>query len=237
MRRLVFAMMVAGIATLATGCIISSSDDTPPGDDTGFIDAAWSFHTAAGGSLNCPPGFDTAEVSAVPVAGGTPVVDLYDCVAFQGSADYPLDQYDVTITVTTNGGGGVYAESLTQRVDLVPADANVSEDFIDDGGRAIFDWVLVDAGNNPISCAAAGADKVSIINTLVNSTSAVEDTFPCGDGTGITAPIPEGTYTAALDALDGSGGALGSSSTTITNVDITAPNGYTDLGSVSILAE
>ena len=70
MRRLVLATMVACIASLATGCIISSDDDdTPPGDEVGAIRADWTFHTAAGGALGCPAGFDTAQVTAVAVDG------------------------------------------------------------------------------------------------------------------------------------------------------------------------
>jgi hypothetical protein len=238
MRRLVLATMVACIATLATGCIISSDDDDTPPDDVGFIRADWTFHDVAGASLGCPAGFDTATVTATPTtAGGTPFIDLYDCVAGTGTADYDIDEYDVSIDID-NDANQLYATSLVQRVDITVNDGVVAEDFIDDGGRIIFDWVLVGAANQPLTCAGIGGDKVSITSTLVGTANAVEDTFPCeDDGTGITDPILAGTYTLALDVLDASGGALGGSSTTKTNVVIEDQNGYTDIGTVMILAE
>ena len=150
MRRLVFVMMVACLATFATGCIISSDDD----GEVGRISADWSFHDSGGAALGCPGGFDTASVTADPTDGGTPVVDLYDCVDLSGTQDYPINEYDVTIDITSRSGGTVYnVGALTQRVDIVPADATVQEDFIDDGGRFILDWVLVDATNAQMTCA------------------------------------------------------------------------------------
>jgi hypothetical protein len=237
MRRLVLATMVACIATLATGCIISSDDDDDDVVDVATIRADWDFHDVSGAALGCPPGFGTAEVHGNPTGAGQAFIDLYDCVDLTGTNEYDAVEYDVTIQIT-DGAGGLYASSLTQTVDIAVDNAIVSEDFIDDGGRIIFDWVLVDAGNAPLTCAAIGGDKVSITSTLVGTANAVEDTFPCeDDGTGITDPILAGTYTLALDVLDASGGALGSSSTTKTNVVIEDQNGYTDIGTVMILAE
>lgn len=232
MRRLV--LIAACVASLATGCIISS--DPTPVDQPAFITADWSFHTAANTALTCPTGFGTAAVTATPVGGGTPIIDLYDCAALTGRADYPADQYDVDIDITSQGGSQVYGSSLTDRVDITTVDATVTEDFIDDGGRMLFDWVLVDAGNAPINCAAAGAAKVSILNTVSGGTASVEDTFPCADATGVTAPILAGTYTASLSALNTAGQALGAP-TNKTNVVVADRNGYTDLGSVTIVAQ
>jgi len=131
----------------------------------------------------------------------------------------------------------VYASSLTQRVDLAPADASVDEDFIDDGGRFIFDWVLTSSANAPLSCAQAGAVQVSLDGTL-NGALALSDMFPCADGTAITKATVSGTYSVvAMDALNSAGQGLGASSTTKTNQVITKPNGYTDFGTVMILAQ
>jgi len=231
MRRLTLVLMVAGIATLATGCVTSSGG----GDDTGFIRADWSFHNVAGAGLGCPGGFTTAAVTATPTGGGTPIIDLYDCPNQTGNADYPLDQYDVDIDITSEGGGQVYASSLTQRVDIVSADATVAEDFIDDGGRLIFDWALVGVGNQPVSCADVGAIQVGIDGSI-GMNLLLSDELPCGDGTGISIPTVAGNYIMSISALDASGGLLGQA-TNEQNVVIDAPNGYTDLGVVTIVAE
>lgn len=246
MRRLVLATMVACIATLATGCIISSDDDDVPPDEVGSIRADWTFQNVAGAALGCPAGFDTVQVTAKTVdgldcdplvAGSDTCIDLYDCVDGTGTGDLLATDYNVTIDVT-DGGAGIYGSSLTQAVDITVNDGVVSENFIDDGGRIVFDWVLVGAANQPLTCAEIGGDSVSITSTLAGTTSAVEDLFPCEDaGTGITDPILAGTYTAAFDVLNAAGGALGSSSTTKTNVVIADQNGYTDIGTVMILGE
>lgn len=242
MRRLVFVTMVACVATLATGCIISSDDDDLPPDDFGQITADWSFHNAAadnsggteGPELGCPAGFDTTAVTATPVGGGQPIVDLYDCVALTGTSDYPLDSYDVHMDITTHGGGTAYnAGSLENLdVDITSADQSVSEDFVDNGGRFVLDWVLVDAGNQTTSCAAAGAVKIGITGTLAGVGPYADD-LPCGDASGISVAALAGTYTLTIQALDGSGAALGAG-TTLTNKTLLAPNGYLDLGSVSV---
>ena len=239
MRRLVFVLTVACAATFATGCIISSGDDGPPVNDTGAITADWSFHNAdpaggVGAALACPGGFSTAAVTATPTGGGTPVIDLYDCPALTGTADYPVDQYDVHIDITSGSGGTVYnAGSLLQTVDITTTDESVSEDFIDDGGRFALDWVLVDTGNAQVSCTQAGAVKIGLTGTLAGGGGPYADELPCGDATGISVPALSGTYTLTIQALDGTGAALGAG-TTLTNKTIQEPNGYTDLGSVSV---
>jgi len=231
-------MTVACLATLATGCIISSDDGDDVIDDTGLITADWSFHTADGAALSCPPGFDTASVTAEPTDNSTPVVDLYDCVALTGTADYPINQYDVTIDITSRSGGTVYnVGALTQTVDIVPADASVSEDFIDDGGRFVLDWVLVGANNQQLTCAAAGATKIGLTGTLSGG-GTFDDDLPCTDGTGISLPAPSGSYTLAIQALNSAGQGLGTSTVkTGAAATIDEPNGYTDLGTVTIVAE
>ena len=238
MRRLVFVMTVACLATLATGCIISSDDDDVV-DDTGLITADWSFHNVTGAATGCPAGFDTASVTAEPTDNSQPVVDLYDCVDMHGTADYPINAYDVTIDITSRSGGTVYnVGAPTQRVDIVPADATVQEDFIDDGGRFILDWVLVDATNAQMTCAEAGATKIGLTGTLAGGGAPFDDDLPCTDGIGISLPAPSGAYTLAIQALNSAGAGLGQSTVkTGAAATIDEPNGYTDLGSVTIVAE
>src|SRR5438128_2461827 len=98
MNRVILATL---FATLATGCILAA--DTDPGE-YGFIHARWSFSTAEGTALSCPEGFSMTEVIAEPVRGGPPIIDLYDCEAFGGSAGYPIGEYDVTIVIVSDNG-------------------------------------------------------------------------------------------------------------------------------------
>jgi hypothetical protein len=93
--------------------------------------------------------------------------------------------------------------------------------------------VLVDAGNAQTTCAAAGASKIGLTGTLAGGGGPFADDLPCTDGTGISLPAFEGNYTLTIQALNSAGAALGAG-TTKTNVAIAAPNGYTDLGVVSV---
>ncbi|MEO8704026.1 MAG: hypothetical protein ABI867_28505 [Kofleriaceae bacterium] len=187
-----------------------------------------------GTRLDCPTGFDTAEVTVQSATGGGTVVDLYDCIDFEGTSDYELDDYDVTIAITSPGGVNEYAASLTQTVDIIDNDGTASEDFIDDGGRFVFDWKLVDAGTNAaLTCATAGnPDSIEISSTLSGPNTLKTDKFDCEDGSGITAPLVEGDYTISVAALNSAGGSLGEPSSEDTQ--ILAPNGYTDLALVTL---
>jgi hypothetical protein len=227
MRSLILSSLVVAAASQAAGCFISSDGE----GDVGLITAAWDFHTANGTRLDCPSGFDTAEVQVDSVTGGDRVVDLYDCIDFEGTSEYFLDDYDVTIRIT-NGGANVYAESLTQAVDIIDVDGEASEDFIDDGGRFQLDWKLVDAGTNTkLTCNEAGnPNTIEISTTLLGPNTLETFKFDCSKGTGITAPLVEGDYTISLAALNAAGGTLGEPQSEDTV--ITAPNGYTDLGEI-----
>jgi hypothetical protein len=234
MRRLVLSCLVVAAASQAAGCFITTEDDV--GDEVGLITASWDFHTANGTRLDCPSGFDTAEVTVDSVnPGGDLVVDLYDCSDFAGTSEYFIDDYDVTIRITSPGGSNVYAESLTQAVDIVEVDGSVDEDFIDDGGRFVFDWKLVDAANpnTSLSCNAAGnPNAIEISSTLLGPNTLKTDKFDCSKGTGITAPLVEGNYTISVAALNQAGGPLGEAFSQDTTIE--APNGYTDLELITL---
>ena len=234
--------MVACIASLATGCIISSDDDDTPGDEVGSIRADWTFHTAAGGALGCPAGFDTAQVTAVAVdgrdcdpevLGSATCIDLYDCVDGTGTGDLLATDYNVTIDIT-DGGNGVYGSSLTQAVDITVNDGVVDEDFIDDGGRLVAAWALVDAATNaPLTCATAGnPDAISFDVTLTGPNTLTTDLFECDDESGISDPLVAGQYVVSVSALNAQGAALGAPQNK--NVTLGDQNDYQDLGTITL---
>jgi len=242
MRRLVLATMVACIASLATGCIISSDDDDTPPDDVGSIRADWTFHTAAGGALGCPAGFATTRVTAKTVDGGdcdpliagsNTCVDLYDCVDGTGTGDLLATDYDVTIEIT-DGGNGVYGSSLTLPVDITVNDGAVDEDFIDDGGRLTAAWALVDATTNAaLTCATAGnPDAISFDVTLTGPNTLTTDLFECADESGISDPLIAGSYVVSVSAVNTQGQALGAPQNK--NVTLGDQNDYQDLGTITL---
>ncbi len=226
MKRLILASL---LASFATGCIITTDGQS---EEVGFINTSWNFHKADGTELGCPAGFNTAEVTAVSREFGDAFVDLYSCNARSGSAPYPIGAYEVTIAITNNSGSEEYAHSLTQTLDIVVNDENFSEDFIADGGRVLFDWVLVDAANNDsLDCRTAGNPQ-SIHVDATSPNAMVSTSLACDDGFGVSNPLPAGTYTATFSALDAAGQPLGEPQTK--NVALDDRNDYDDVGTISL---
>ena len=226
MKRLILASLLAGSAT---GCILTTDGYS---EEVGFIDTSWSFHTADGTPLSCPAGFTTAEVTAVSRTYGDAFIDLYDCDALGGSAAYPVDEYDVTIAITNTSGSSEYAHGLTQTLDIFRTDATIGEDFIHDGGRIIFDWVLVDADTNrPLECVTAGNPKEIKVDVASGET-AISTSLACGDGFGISNPLPAGAYTATIAAVNQAGQPLGEPVSE--PVAVRDRNDYDDLGTITL---
>lgn len=260
MKKLVLGtLFLALFAVQATGCFISSGDDS--GDDTGddvadrTITASWSLHNlgTAQQNLPCPPGTTTAAVYTAPIdtnyitIDAETRVDLFDCNDRSGTTD-PLfsDKYqtwiELTDNVTGSGAtivhGNVYTASPRWPDTLIENDREDIVDLTSSSNKSISFALIADGGyfaagwslQGNQTCAQAGADGVSFLTTEVaTGTSSADDLFNCAAGFGITGAFINGNYMVALSAKDGAGAA--GASTTITGA-ITGPNKVTDLGDV-----
>lgn len=225
MKKLLLALLLAP----ATGCIIESDGYS---EEVGYINTEWSFHAVDGTVLDCPAGFPTVEVTATPYDGGPTIIDLYNCNRKSASAPYPVGEYDVTIAITNNSGSQEYAHSLTHYVDIFTVDASLGEDFLHDGGRILFDWLLVDSETNAdLDCRAAGNPNAIKVDA-VNSGASVSTELACGDGFGVSNPLLAGSYTATFAAVDDKGVPLGEPVTK--NVGLQDRNDYDDLGTITL---
>lgn len=242
MKNLVLASLIALAASQAAGCIITTGDDD--GGEDAFISATWSLREEAtnNNNVSCPPGFDTAALYNQPVDAngnnaGPVIIDLFDCAAKAGtSAPLPPTTYLTWVEIANTNNTQVYAKSLSAYVDVTVSDKTFNTQILVDGGYFEVKWGLVDAANNnaPISCAAAAADGVETIGSLVSNPSmANSDIFDCEDERGITAGYTEGTYTVSVHALNASDQQLGDS-VVLDNRVIEAPNLVTDLGTVMV---
>lgn len=222
-------LLLASLIAPLTGCIITSDGYT---EEVGFIDTEWSFQSADGTALDCPVGFPTVEVTAVSTYDGFAFIDLYNCNRKQASAPYPLGEYEVTIAITNNSGSAEYAHSLSRIVDIVAADAKVGEDFIDDGGRILFDWRLVDAETNAdLECRTAGNPE-AIKVTAASPEGVVTTELACADGFGVSAPLVAGAYNATFSAINKAGQPLGEPQTKA--VALRDRNDYDDVGTITL---
>lgn len=218
MKKLVLVALTAMVAMAASGCIITSGDDT--GDDDGdfaTVTAKWSIKNLAtnDNTLPCPPGTNTAALynQAIDDAGdpvGSPAIDLFNCSDFQGAAtDLLPDVYQSWVELTNGSGGTVYAKSLSAIVDVVSVDKTFETTILEDGGYFMLDWTLHAAqGAAELSCSQAGANNVSLDLTLQGTgpgTDPIAVDLPCAPGYGVSQGLQEGQYTVSITATDADG--------------------------------
>ena len=249
MKKLVLgSLLLATLVSQTTGCIITSDDD----DDFATINAEWSFHTVSpNGDLSppnpCPSGFNTValhnqlvDVSGRPI--GPEVVDLFDCIDMHNFSD-PLDpgEYETFISVTSDGGGQIYADSLAALVDVTTSDKTFTAEIADNGGYFKVAWDLRDRQTlSAISCRDnANLDGIEISATLTTSTTGTTDQFDCERGFDFTSAIREGKYTVTVNAfMDASPNpeddVLVGDITTVGERTIGNHNQVTDLGTVMV---
>ncbi len=201
------------------GCFFSSDSDddnvvreptpnptpTPnPGRSEAALEVSWNLMP------NVCPG-STVRVVAVNSAN-VDTVDLFDCSAGIGRTDpLPLGDYTVYVEIidAPEVADTLYAQSFSEVVSLnspgevvaVPFDILTSEAYL------AATWTLLDAATQqPIDCANAGADAVSILATLVGpSGTGIDDIFDCEAREGITSPLPLGDYEVVVSVLEDRG--------------------------------
>jgi hypothetical protein len=216
MKSLVLATFMAVMASLATGCIISSGDDgVDPGDDgPGDVEynlnVDWAIgNVGSSAGVNCPVGAD-AILHAQPVDDdnnnvGAELTVTFPCEQFQGTALLPADVYAVWLEITDYAETPSWEEGMADQdrndiEDLLTADNSHTFAFWDNGGYFAVEWTLP-AGE---TCASAGADGAFFTPTLSGTTFIGDpDVFNCEAGFGITAEYIEGQYVVAGQLVTG----------------------------------
>jgi hypothetical protein len=236
MKNIVLGTLIAAAASQAAGCVISS-------DDSATVRATWAVVSLPGNTeVGCPPGTTTAslysqesDADGTVIPGGEMYIDKFNCEDGAGtSAPMVPSIYRSWVQLEDDSGASVYAKTIEVLLDVRSQDKQLDTQILANGGYFELSWDLVGkVSGNPLSCGQAGADGVENLATDVNSPSnAKSDIFNCADGFGITAGIPEGTYTISVSALQGQA-AVGVAPA-LTNKRILSPNKVTDLGTVQI---
>lgn len=244
MTKLALATAVAALAAQA-GCIIETSDRYDEPLAAASISARWSFRNMVDGAATaCPSGFDTVQVvaQAIDVFGEPidgPVVDLFDCGRRTGtSSELIPDLYLVLVEVRSSDLTRLYAQSLSQIIDVRDYDQKFSVDILNDGGYFQLSWDLVGAASNrPLGCSQIpGLDGITAISTnITDARFAYLDELVCEDHATVTSGLLQGTYTVELDVLAGDR-SIGKAAT-LTNQVISGQNRVTDLGHIIIPIE
>ncbi|MDB4960600.1 MAG: hypothetical protein JWP01_599 [Myxococcales bacterium] len=237
MKKLVLGSLIAVISQTA-GCVVT---------EDAVITANWSLKQEATGQIiPCPPGTTTAAVYSQPVDSsnrpvGSPIIDLFDCDDNSGrTLPLPPDVYQTWVELTSEGGGSVYARSISAFVDVLDSDKTFTTTILNDGGYFELDWDLVDASTNaPLECADISDNGgVGVVATSVANMSMFKDTtFDCEDHHGITKGLLQGAYTVSIDAMNRAGQSISPQSVVLTNRVIGERNTVTDLGTVTVPVE
>jgi hypothetical protein len=241
MNKLALATVVT-LASQAAGCIIDDRRRDPGGSfEVATISARWALRNRADGATTaCPSGFDTVRLIMQPIdASGDPVGDAAEdrffCEDRGGVAtDLFPDVYQVWIEVTSNDLRTLYAQSLSQIIDVRDVDDRFDTEVLNDGGYFQLAWDLVGkTTNRPVACSqVAGLDTIKAISTSVASaTFAYDDSFVCDDHFAVSGGLLEGDYTIAIDAL---AGAKSVGKMTLQTGTIEGQNQVTDLGTIAI---
>jgi len=235
MKNLVLGALFA-VASVSTGCSSSDSGTT--------VDVSWKFtHLETNSPLSCPTNFGTAVIKSQLIddtshlGTGSDFTDLFDCSAMAGTIVLPTaDQYLVWVEIQNDSGSSTYATSNSTFVDTTFATNPVDVEIFDDGGYFFFTWDLEDTTGKLLSCADAGVTSSGSVESIATSVATPSyfrnDKFTCEDHYGTTDPLLADVYTVSIDAEEGNA-ALGSP-VTKTHQEITAPNGLTDLGHITL---
>ncbi len=246
MKNLIVGMSMALVASATSGCIISS-DST----ELGRISATWHVdHVTTSGTVTpsaCPTvngvPIDTAALHTVAASSDGLALDA--CVSANSNCYIDLftcdDNAGLSAELTNHDGSLVYTTSTAEFVNITNVDMNFNTDILIDGGYFKLAWSLQgEQSHQTITCSQTAAAKsaggsVETIATINGTGAALTDKFDCEDHFGYSAPLPWGSYTIAVDALNSANQALGSQSTTLTNQVLgSQPNYIDDLGHVII---
>jgi cysteine-rich repeat protein len=219
------------------GCTLCMND----AERMAAIDATWLLTTVAGDTAPCPSGFDTAAVIATPTDGngnptGAPLVSLLDCSAGMGTSDkLPATTYSAQVAITDHAMSQTFATSDPQPVDLSDAtDKPLDTTFLMDGGRFKLAWKLVKMSDGTaVTCADVGVTpRVKVLITPDGGMGS-SSTFSCSANMAVTAPFVAGSFMVTVSILNDTFMNAGAAPT-LTGQTIVAPNGVTDLATVTI---
>lgn len=250
MKNLVLGTSIAAVASLTAGCVI----ETDNSGELGHISATWHMDTVdATGHVSptaCPAGFTTAALHTVAASddglaldacttsNSNCYIDLFNCNDNGGrSAPLPAQNYLTWIEITDDTGGTTYTVSTAEFVNITNFDMNFDTEILVDGGYFKLSWSLMgETSGQALSCAQTAAAKskggsVETTATINGTATALSDKFDCEDHFGYSAPLPWGTYTIAVDALNSDDQAITSSSAIFSDKTIgSVPNSIKDLG-------
>jgi hypothetical protein len=182
-------------------------------EGTGTFDVEWKvddFDDEFGDGCAELDGFDYVEVISIPVGGGDPFVDVFNCEDGQGiTAPMPLGDYDIHMNVRDEDDR-LLASSDVQEVRLNSRDEPVEVPLVFGflNAQFKFTWRLTDqVTDEPLDCDEVDIFDISLLSTLADSGgTGFDDIYDCPAGENEneeeSSPLPLGDYTISLSVLD-----------------------------------
>ncbi len=169
---------------------------------------------------------------------GTPVIDLFDCSADMGTtAELPAAMYTARVAITNATMSQAFSTSLAQPIDLSDAtNKPLAASFVTDGGYFQLAWKLVKMSDpaTEVPCSAVSdMSRIKVLASNPDPSLSASTSFPCDGGSTVTSAFIAGTYTVTISALTNLFANKGSAPA-LTGQVVTAPDGLTDLGTVTI---
>jgi len=236
MKKLVFATLLLGGLSQATGCIITSDDTV----DTGSFFVSWTLESglaSPAGAITCAEAGVTTIRTVSEPTGGAQIIDLFDCVnGQQETAPLPIADYLVW-TEALDSSDALVAQSFASEESIFDTNpVGVDFRYPVDIGWFGFTWTLTNATvtpEQPLTCAEFGGDGVMISAIPVNGTGTgpeiPPEIFNCTDGvatTTVTMPLQE--YDIVVSLIDATNRELGRSD--VRREVLTFGNQLVDLG-------
>jgi hypothetical protein len=229
MKKLVLATLLCGSVAQLGGCIIVGDDDgdnppPPPPPDAmeepqpdaspepipSAIVVSWTLLggepvDGAQSEVTCPPdGVDIAiTADPDPAVADDEDIFLYDCVDGETMPEeLPPGTYDLWIELLDAGGGLIAQSDIKEGVVLgVEELLELDFEFSVDRGKFALTWTILESGVES-TCANVGADDVSLLLTIANTTEGDDFVFSCEAGEGVTDPMPLTEYVGIVTLLD-----------------------------------
>ncbi|HTR50769.1 MAG TPA: hypothetical protein VMJ10_08695 [Kofleriaceae bacterium] len=217
----------------------------------GHVQATWAFADIdANGQqtgATCPPGFEYAALhTALAAPDGSLVdpciavdsdcyIDVFECGAGSGvSSGLPPQTYLSWLSIIEDDPMAMpFAVSEQQLFTITDEDVQFETTVFENGGAFRFEWSLVGANSGQtLTCAQAGAATIDASVTI--GTQQLASLTDCDAPFGYSAALPPGSYTLALDPLNGSHTPLGNQAATAPNLIGTSANAITDVGEVML---
>ncbi len=208
-------MRIAWLPALVLPACITTGDQRT-------VEATWSIMQLDGTTVGCPASWRTTRLVMVDAAHPEArVVDEFPCSARAGQSSHlPGTSYTASLEFL-DASGQIIARSIPQTVEVQPLGASFASKIYVDAGFITLTWSYADPNNH---CPDGFDPFVDIVLSLSGPKNE-NVVFGCADLTGITEPLPPGTYHAWLGQ--------GVQGHDIPDITVTAPNGLTDLGHVT----